>query len=477
MALLLTSALKAGGKLLGAAIKKGTAKAIGSAAAKAASKAATTSAAKSLASFGGKAMHSSISGVRKMGSAALKYGGKAGAANLDSKIGSTLFKANKIASGCRDSLKKINFGIDKMAKKISAVSPYFKQQLTVLKKGFQLLVRPIGDLLGTWLRPIGIALLKIGLKFNKMSGVGGGNDAEDERQAAVEQLTAARQMGDPFAIAMAEDNLRRVEEKNWEPPKPPPLGERIGTWLQTFDLNKWFGDLWNGIINWFTGTDIGKWFVNLNKSITDWWNNFDLGTWFDELWTGITDWWNNFDLIAWFDDLWTGITDWWKETDLGKWFDSLLTGITDWWNNIDLGKWFSNLKSGITDWWKETDLSKWFSNLKSGITDWWKEINLRNWFSNLKTEIVDWWKSTRIGGFLSGQATGGEITKTGPYILHAGERVLNAGDNSRSASSGITINNVYNINANITNDLDIRDLADRLAELNETELRRRVSYI
>jgi hypothetical protein len=65
------------------------------------------------------------------------------------------------------------------------------------------------------------------------------------------------------------------------------------------------------------------------------------------------------------------------------------------------------------------------------------------------------------------------------YKLHAGERVLNAGQATRTESGGSTFNirSTFNITASVNNDIDIRDLARKLASLQETELRRRVSYL
>lgn len=74
------------------------------------------------------------------------------------------------------------------------------------------------------------------------------------------------------------------------------------------------------------------------------------------------------------------------------------------------------------------------------------------------------------------KAVGGDIQKTGMYELHAGERVLTAAKTKESSSKNMTINMPITVNASISNDIDIRQLARQLAAYSETELRRRVSY-
>jgi hypothetical protein len=87
-------------------------------------------------------------------------------------------------------------------------------------------------------------------------------------------------------------------------------------------------------------------------------------------------------------------------------------------------------------------------------------------------------QAARYGNPLS-KATGGDINQSGLYNLHAGERVMNAGDtarmnmgNTNNFTNKITINN-----PRIANNMDIRMLARELAKFQERELRRRVSYV
>jgi hypothetical protein len=66
--------------------------------------------------------------------------------------------------------------------------------------------------------------------------------------------------------------------------------------------------------------------------------------------------------------------------------------------------------------------------------------------------------------------------------LHAGETILRAGETSniRNSSQGghsMNVTNHINVQATINSDTDIRDLANKLAEYQETQLRRRGSYL
>lgn len=76
------------------------------------------------------------------------------------------------------------------------------------------------------------------------------------------------------------------------------------------------------------------------------------------------------------------------------------------------------------------------------------------------------------------QASGGEINTTGMYGLHAGERVIPAGENNRSGGSVVNFQSKIIIqNPQMRNNTDIRALARQLAKHQERELRRRVSYV
>ena len=85
---------------------------------------------------------------------------------------------------------------------------------------------------------------------------------------------------------------------------------------------------------------------------------------------------------------------------------------------------------------------------------------------------------TRAKEFVLGRgASGGMVNQTGNYQLHAGERVMNAGETSRLGGGGMNYSPNITIQATISNDIDIRMLARKLADYQEREIRRRSSYL
>lgn len=74
---------------------------------------------------------------------------------------------------------------------------------------------------------------------------------------------------------------------------------------------------------------------------------------------------------------------------------------------------------------------------------------------------------------LGEKQSGGFIGETGPYLLHAGEKVIPSHSVSEQGSN---ITNNITINAQVSDDMDIRQLADRLAEYMQNDMSRRGSY-
>ena len=130
-------------------------------------------------------------------------------------------------------------------------------------------------------------------------------------------------------------------------------------------------------------------------------------------------------------------------------------------------------------------LMRLFGTIVNGIKTSWDKLmsigttvfnKLKSFFENIMSLIKNAFKKDDKKD-KGGKAVGGSIDKTGMYQLHAGERVLTAGQTQRnSGGSSYSFNMPITINATVSSDIDIRQLASKLAELQETELRRRVSY-
>jgi len=97
---------------------------------------------------------------------------------------------------------------------------------------------------------------------------------------------------------------------------------------------------------------------------------------------------------------------------------------------------------------------------------------------NIIKAVVDGvgWVVGKVGGFFGGSGssgkaawkmpsfqTGGVMPETGMAMLHKGERVLTAGETRQSSSGGSGTANIT-VNASVSNDYDVRRLADKLKE-------------
>jgi len=141
--------------------------------------------------------------------------------------------------------------------------------------------------------------------------------------------------------------------------------------------------------------------------------------------------------------------------------------------------WFSNLYE-----WLKVKIPEAFEAVRSFFTE-----KVPEWVGNMISSVksvvsgvISWIESLNPFGKKGkdtdkGHAAGGLVPVSGEYKLHAGERIIPAGQAQRGIKDrNININNTFNIPATINSELDIRKLAMQLADLNERELRRRVSY-
>lgn len=410
-----------------------------------------------------------------IGAALMRAGGSiAGSSAARSAAGSILrtggqggFKAGEITGALKE-LTKVSKNISDKVKKIVAVlekaSPALRQQLTVLRKSFEVFLRPIGDILAKFLRPMALWFLKIAVLWYKWlggkAGLGGETadeleQAKEQREVAVEEgntsevdrldkVIAALEAGTTTTEGSGYSGQKTIGDDIWENVIPESFKDTLELLKQTWaDFLKVLEPLKEPLKIVF-GV-IGETLKILGGALLTgalWALNGALVV-VDVALKGIIGIWNTFKATM---DL-LGIA----MKALGSWIGD------------KFGAFFTETIPGF------------FEDMKTKLKTIWDSIV--NWFKNFnwRSLIPSW-----MGGKKDGEshAVGGEISQTGLYKLHAGERVLTAGDNSRTKSgNNINVTNNITLNPTINTDMDIRKLAQKLASYNETQLRRRVSYI
>jgi len=371
---------------------------------------------------------------------------------------------------------KVHF--DLMAKPLKKIwklmkesSPLLKQQLIIAKKAWLLVWRPFGDLIGKFLRPFLILFLKIGLFLYKWLSKLFGTMKADEEDIEKQESFMAK-----------EREMRR--EMRGETRRIEGSGEAVTTRQQKKEQNSF--------VKW--KENLKRWYIDLAKQTwVDFLNGLKIiNGWIKSGWKSLTDYIKSlgpFLREEW--EMFLGELDTIKDWLLDKWdsflsnFDTIGDWLLDKWGffllDIDtIGTW---LKDKIESLWKSlkdgfnyviTAMKGWASDLWSKIKSIFrgksKDKDDDDSFKAPKSQFRDYRGASRV------KAIGGMIGETGQYQLHAGERVVTAADVQRMNQNPVNVTNHYNISANISSDIDIRQLAKRLAALQEIELRRRVSY-
>ena len=381
-------------------------------------------------------------------------------------------------------LKGVLSKVSKVVSILEKASPALKQQMIVMNKAFGLFLRPIGDILAKFVRPMAIWMIKFAMKWYQLFGGGGTGDnkqsLEDKKATLEESISVAESMGDEDLADRLKDDLADIEEAL----DPKSLKDATDESTSAIGLlGKGISNAWDAAAPWLEkgakfawekikegGTGVWDALKNIDQGIgaaaISLWDNWTIfGKKPEELWTMLKDSWST--VKNWAKDLWgmlkggwTGVKEWskalWKYAIVPGW-----EGVKNWskdiWNDYIVAGW-----AGVKDW----------------ATDLWNMLSSA--FSKLVDKIVSWrpWNS---GDDEEGSGAVGiaNVQKSGLYQLHAGETVIPAGDTTRMTnnSSNVVINNHFNIPATINSDIDIKELVRKIAEEQEVQLRRRVSYI
>jgi len=440
-------------------------------------KTAASGAAAATRSKGGKMMHSRSATTRSKGSKMLRTNDKDISNAMDKIIG-RLDKSKKALDTTTMFIRKISSSVAKILTTLAKASPAMKQQLIIFGRGIQLILRPIGDIMAKFLRPMSIWVMKVAMVWYNKFGTGKPNAMEDpvdlvntlQKQLDIANATGA----DPQQISMIENDLAEAQSKVTASDKSDGGGffKNLG------------GDMWESLqVSWAAIVEIAKNFWDILVELKPLWEviggiiglvilgalkMLEVVLWAVALvlkgvltviqlyivWHKIlTNTLMRF--VIWvknsFITVWEAL--WQKVNDFADWISNTFISV---WNRLESA--FGSIVDKVTGW-----ISK-IKNAAGDVKD--KLVgDVKNFFK--KDEDKD----------DSGSATGGSITETGRYNLHAGERVVTAADVSRMGKGGGTTNNTFNISATISSDIDIMYLAEKLAALQETELRRRVSYI
>lgn len=357
---------------------------------------------------------------------------------------------------------------------LAKASPAFAQQLVIINKSLLLFLRPIGDILAKFVRPMSLWMIKFATRWYQLFGTGDAGNQDpaaivDEIAGLKSELVSAEAGGDTARVAEISGKISQKEaqlgiggggelsigQKFMQSMNEmsTAIDKLFGGWLLSFeDLKTASSKFWTELIPEAFKETLSK-----------------LGETFGLLWEiakGL------------FEVLQPVLAPLWEIVKIfsGAVLLGALTVI-----NEALTIFNDLLKLGVL----QIDLTMqaitWLWEKLKELTAYVKEWGFLAAVKKVFNDAVSWLKSLnpfKKDKDKSGKAVGGNIGTTGMYQLHAGERVLTAGENSRaSGGTSANITNNIKISATINNDMDIRILARKLAEYSEGELRRRVSYI
>ena len=308
-------------------------------------------------------------------------------------------------------------------------SPYLAGVLSLFGRAFMIFFRPFGDFLASILRPLGVMLMRLAVKWLKLTRSPTGEKVKDFVGGIVK---------DPLGSVTGLPGLGKL--KNW-----------FNT-LKDLDLEKIKGYgkwLWEELKSvWNYVEDFGIWLWEKMKSI---WNYVeDFGTW---LWDKLKSVWSwSWDLGQW---LWEKITnalsniwDWlvWVGQWIWKKITEPLSNVWDWLSHFGSWLWntLTNPLRNIGDW--ISGFGSWLWNRMTGAWN-----NMRGWF----------------GGYSVGTPF---VPETGLYQLHRGEQVITRNNTNKNS---VVLRPTFQITGGVSQDIDMDSIVRRASRITEMELKKR----
>jgi hypothetical protein len=338
-------------------------------------------------------------------------------------------------------------------------SPYLKGILSIFGRAFMIFFRPFGDFLATLLRPLAILMMKMAVAFLKWTRPLSGKVGEAMKDVPQFGTTGnmlvdipaqianwALQVGAAIGAVALEIGKGAFE-----------LGTKIGQWLydkvilpagtfiaeKILDAFAWVrgigSTIWNEILRpaWQFLSSVGQWI----------WNQIILPAWM--FLANVGQWiWNQILLPAW---------NFLKEVGKWIWDQILKPGLLF---LSDLGSKIWNFVKGLFQGTIDVVSSVWgfIKSLFKG------SISADSVWSFIKNLFGS-------GGSKKGYAMGTSfVPETGMYQLHRGEQVI---PKNQTSSRSIIFRPTFQINGNVTKDIDVDAIVRRAGRMTEMELKQR----
>jgi len=390
----------------------------------------------------------------------------------------------KITGKMNKSIEKMLTNVKKIVDVLAKASPALMQQLIILRKSIMVFLRPIGDILAKFVRPMAIWFLKIAVLWYKWLGgkfgIGGTGDAEDLKKQIVFNTEVDKGPGGPGSGGSTGPAGGATGGKTGSVDSTAPAQGFIASMLgavntvgqaildgifhplETLKTVSTF--LWDLIPDVLvqTGQLLKEVFANLGEVFVALWDV--IGPSIEQLWEFVKIIGGAVLVAALF-----------ALNGVLVIVNAALKGVTTVLELLNVGiEWLHFLWEELYNFLSDS-LTSSIKDLTTAFQSIWEKLKgFWSWITSIK--LPSWWGKKEA----KSSAVGGLVEQSGLYNLHAGERVLTAGQVAQGNVSGgktININNTFNIPSTISSEFDIRELAAKLADYNERELRRRVSYI
>jgi phage-related protein len=461
-------------------------------------------------------------------------GGLVGAVNdgtasgASSGLGAAAGSIGRMAAGVAigvGMLGVIKGGITRIAK----AQPQLRATFELLGKTFDILLRPIGDIMLLFIKPLAIGMLRLALPmyiaWRKWLMENEGLAKTIAELLGGPLVTLLGQIGD-FLKGFNEGGLaggfEALEEAGKERARNAwGLIKDVGLWLWGNFKEGWAAQFELIAAGWELMTElIGAWYEGFiefwSETVPELWGLFVQGftVFFSETlpllvtaaWAVVSSllesMWNN--IISFFgstfpnavNEMWENIITFFTETFpsaanivwdniLVFFTETLPEGIEGAWETIKtfftetVVGWIVDGWDGVKDFFTE-ELPSWITTLIDKLYSAFETLIEKA--KSILSEIDSWLNSLRKYAKKFGLASGGYISETGMYELHAGEYVVRAGDVSagKAVNQGPSFNTSITINGSVNNRSDANAIAEqierRLTEKWKRELQFKSTY-